>query len=102
MLFTHWDMNINPANGSYTVVSSILVYYNLAWFVYELSGTQNTWNTPKYDVLTTYDYVESLEMNKANISDLPLIVTGTCAFGTSLINGTDAIITITNVSHTVA
>ena len=33
---------------------------------------------------------------------LPLIVTGTCAFGTSLINGTDAIITITNVSHTVA
>ena len=33
---------------------------------------------------------------------LPLIVTGTCAFGNSLINGTDAIITITNVSHTVA
>lgn len=33
---------------------------------------------------------------------LPLIVTGTCAFGTSLTSGTDAIISVTNVSHTVA
>lgn len=33
---------------------------------------------------------------------LPLIVTGTCAFSSSLTSGTDTIISITNVSHTVA
>ena len=33
---------------------------------------------------------------------LPLIVTGTCAFGNSLINGTDTPLAITNVSHSIA
>ena len=41
-------------------------------------------------------------INHANKTDLPLIVTGTCAFGTSLTSGTDAIISVTNVSHTIA
>lgn len=38
---------------------------------------------------------------KANTTDLPLIITGTCSFGLSLINGTDNILSVTNTSHTV-
>lgn len=41
-------------------------------------------------------------INHANKTDLPLIVTGTCAFGSSLLNGVDSPIAVTNVSHTIA
>ena len=51
--------------------------------------------------IATTAFVQNELSTKANITDLPLIITGSCAFGTSLINGIDTPISITNISHTV-